>query len=160
MHEDMTPEIRRSSNWFRADVPRSRPVRAELLKQRLDALVETFDISTIAPDPLQLVLRFHEPRDQEVAALLAAAFAYGRAETIVANLGVVVTRMTPSPYRYLQKFDAREASNRFAGFAHRFHKTPDLVAFLARLSAAIHTHGSLGALFESCYDAKAKDIAP
>ncbi|MDQ3280753.1 MAG: TIGR02757 family protein [Acidobacteriota bacterium] len=141
-------------------MPRRRPVASELLKQRLDALVETFDISTIAPDPLQLVLRFRERRDQEVAASIAAAFAYGRAEMIVANIGVVLARMTPSPYRYLQTFDAREAANRFAGFAHRFHKTPDLVAFLARISAAVREHGSLGALFESCYDASDEDIAP
>ena len=30
-----------------------RPLRRELLRERLDALVATFDISTITPDPLQ-----------------------------------------------------------------------------------------------------------
>jgi uncharacterized protein (TIGR02757 family) len=139
---------------------RRRPVQAALLKKRLDTLVETFDVTTIAPDPLQLVLRFDEPLDQEVAGLVAAAFAYGRAEFIVANIGVVLARMTPSPYRYLQAFDAREATRRFAGFAHRFHKTPDLVAFLGRIAHAIRKHGSLGALFEQCYDARDADIAP
>jgi uncharacterized protein (TIGR02757 family) len=139
---------------------RRRPVRGELLKERLDTLAATFDVSTISPDPLELVLRFDEPLDQEVAGLVAAAFAYGRAETIVANIGVVLARMTPSPYRYLQTFDAREATKRFAGFAHRFHKTPDLVAFLGRLAHVIHEHGSLGALFEQCYDATDSDIAP
>src|SRR6185436_14400511 len=48
----------------------------------------------------------------------------------------------------------------FAGFAHRFHKTPDLVEFLARLAKVIRTHGSLGALFEKCYDANDDDIGP
>ena len=139
---------------------RRRPLRAELLKERLDTLVATFDVSTISPDPLELVLRFREPLDQEVAGLIAAAFAYGRAETIVANIGVVLARMTPSPYRYLQSFDVREATRRFAGFAHRFHKTPELVAFLARLAHVIQHHGSLGALFETCYDAADADIAP
>src|SRR6266849_4753545 len=86
-----------------------RPVRGEMLRQRLDALVATFDISTITPDPLQLVLRFDDPFDQEVAGLLAAAFAYGRADIIVANIGVVLARMTPSPYRYLTAFQKREA---------------------------------------------------
>jgi uncharacterized protein (TIGR02757 family) len=139
---------------------RRRPVQAALLKKRLDTLVDTFDVTTIAPDPLQLVLRYQRPLDQEVAGLIAAAFAYGRAEFIVSNIGVVLTRMTPSPYRYLQTFDASEAARRFAGFAHRFHKTPDLVAFLQRIADAIREHGSLGALFERCYDAGDEDIAP
>ncbi|HEX8253486.1 MAG TPA: TIGR02757 family protein [Thermoanaerobaculia bacterium] len=139
---------------------RRRPVSGELLRQRLDTLVATFDVSTISPDPLELVLRFDEPRDREVAGLIAAAFAYGRAETIVANIGVVLARMTPSPYRYLAAFDPAEATRRFAGFAHRFHKTPDLVAFLGRLAYAVREHGSLGALFEQGYDSGAADIAP
>jgi uncharacterized protein (TIGR02757 family) len=137
-----------------------RPVRGEVLKSRLDALVETFDVTTIAPDPLQLVLRYSDPVDQEVAGLIAAAFAYGRADIIVANIGAMLAKMRPSPYRYLVKFDNSEAARRFAGFVHRFHKTPDLVAFLGRLARVIETHGSLGALFEKCYDPTDADIGP
>src|SRR5687767_6480091 len=137
-----------------------KPVRPEVLKARLDTLAATFDVSTIAPDPLQLVLRYDDPLDQEVAGLIAAAFAYGRADIIVANIGAVLAKMTPSPYRYLAMFDRREATRRFAGFAHRFHKTPDLVALFAALAQAIRTHGSLGALFKQCYDPHDEDIAP
>jgi uncharacterized protein (TIGR02757 family) len=137
-----------------------RPVRGEVLKSRLDALVETFDVTTIAPDPLQLVLRYSDPRDQEVAGLIAAAFAYGRADIIVANIGAMLAKMRPSPYRYLVKFDQVEAARRFSGFVHRFHKTPDLVAFLGCLARVIETHGSIGALFEKCYDPTDADIGP
>jgi uncharacterized protein (TIGR02757 family) len=137
-------------------VRRRRPVADALLKERLDTLVETFDVSTIEPDPLQLVLRYDDPRDQEVAGLLAAAFAYGRADIIVRNIGEVLEKMTPSPARYLQSFDAREARKRFAGFAHRFHKTDDLVALLGCIARV----GSLGALFEECYDDSDADIGP
>ena len=135
-------------------------MRADVLKDRLDALVATFDISTITPDPLEVVLRYHDARDQEIAGVIAAAFAYGRADIVVANAGSVLARMQPSPYRYLQTFDAREARRRFKGFAHRFHKTPDLVALLQCLSRAINEHGSLGELFESCYDDRDIDIGP
>ena len=137
-----------------------RPVRGEMLKSRLDALVETFDVSTIAPDPLQLVLRFSDPLDQDVAGLIAAAFAYGRAETIVANIGAVLAKMRPSPYRYLASLDPDEARRRFAGFAHRFHKTPELVAFLGCIAGVIAIHGSLGALLRECYDDSDADIGP
>lgn len=135
---------------------RRRPVADALLKERLDTLVETFDASTISPDPLELVLRYDDPRDQEVAGLIAAAFAYGRADIIVRNIGAVLGKMTPSPARYLETFDEREASRRFAGFAHRFHKTADLVALLAAIARA----GNLGDLFQSCYDPNDPDIGP
>lgn len=137
-----------------------RPVRQEILRQRLDSLVATFDISTITPDPLQLVLRYDDPLDQEVAGLIAAAFAYGRADIVVANIGSVLDRMTPSPHAYLSGFRRREATRRFAGFAHRFQKTPELVAFLERIAAAISSYGSLGALFRACYRSTDEDIGP
>ena len=136
------------------------PLRREVLRERLDQLVATFDISTIEPDPLQLVLRYDDPRDQEVAGLIAAAFAYGRADVIVRNIGALLDAMTPSPYRYVAAFSEKEAGKRFATFAYRFHKTEDLVALLSCIAKAIKQHGSLGALFEKCYDERDKDIGP
>ena len=141
-------------------MPRRRPVPDALLKQRLDTLAATFDISTIAPDPLQLVLRFADPLDQEVAGLIAAAFAYGRAHTIVANIGVVLARMSPSPHRYLAAFRKSEATKRFAGFAHRFHKTRELIHLFECIAGAIRAHGSLGVLFRDGYDQTDADIGP
>src|SRR5438093_5107448 len=137
-----------------------RPVRREMLRQRLDALVATFDISTITPDPLQLVLGYDDPLDQEVAGLLAAAFAYGRADIVVANVGGVLERMDPSPFAYLAAFDPERAAADFAGFAHRFHKTAELVALLERIAVAITTYSSLGELFRQCYDDTDADIGP
>ena len=136
------------------------PVRGETLRRRLDSLVATFDVSTIEPDPLQLVLRYGDPRDQEVAGLLAGAFAYGRADIVVRNVGGVLDRMVPSPYEYLVNFDPAEGRRRFAGFAHRFHKTPELVDLLTCIAAAIRTHGTVGELFRVCYRDADDDIAP
>jgi len=137
-----------------------KPVARDLLRERLDELVATFDVSTIEPDPLQLVRRYDDPLDAEVAGLLAAAFAYGRADIVVANVGAVLAKMRPSPYRYLASFDRSEALKRFAGFSHRFHKTRELVELLACIARAIETHGSLGALFKECYDENDSDIGP
>ena len=36
--------------------------------------------------------------------------------------------MQPSPFAYVSKFNRARAMRDFAGFAHRFHKTPELVA--------------------------------
>jgi uncharacterized protein (TIGR02757 family) len=139
---------------------RNRPVRRELLGERLNELVSTFDISTIEPDPLQLVLRFTDARDQEVAGLIAGAFAYGRADIVVRNAGAVLEAMTPGPRAYLDSFDASEAQARFAGFSHRFHKTPELVALLTCVAGAIAEHGSLGEVFRAGYNEDDEDIGP
>jgi uncharacterized protein (TIGR02757 family) len=139
---------------------RKRPVSDDVLRARLDALVTTFDISTIEPDPLQVVHRFSNPRDQEIAGLIAAAFAYGRASIVVANAGTVLARMKPSPYEYLVKFDRGEAMARFAGFAHRFQKTRELVELLERMAFVIRDHGSIGEAFRACYDDRDADIGP
>lgn len=133
-----------------------RPVRQQVLHEKLDALVATFDVTTITPDPLELVLRYDDPLDQEVAGLLAAAFAYGRAGIVVANVGWILERMNPSPYWFLRSPRAHD----FAGFSHRFHKTKDLVALLDRMAAAIEEHGSLGELFRKCYRSEDADIGP
>ena len=137
-----------------------RPVPEQLLRARLDDLVTKFDISTISPDPLELVLRHRDPLDQEIAGLIAAAFAYGRADIIVANIGALLHAMRPSPSAYLASFDRAEAARRFAGFVHRFHKTAELVLFLDRLAAVVRAHGSLGGLFRKCYDDADADVGP
>jgi uncharacterized protein (TIGR02757 family) len=134
------------------------PVRGGKLRQRLDTLVSTFDVRTIEPDPLQLALRFDDPRDQEVSGLLAAAFAYGRADIVVANVGRVLDLMAPSPWLYLAKFKPTEGKRRFRGFTHRFHKTPELVALLSCVAAALREHGTLGELFRLGYDDADPDI--
>ena len=139
---------------------RRKPVPQHVLRERLDDLVAKFDISTIEPDPLQLVLRYRNPLDQEVSGLIAAAFAYGRADIIVANIGALLDAMAPSPFAYVAAFDKAEAKRRFAGFAHRFHKTADLVLFLERIAAVVAEHGSLGVLFRACYDEHDEDIGP
>jgi uncharacterized protein (TIGR02757 family) len=129
-----------------------------VLRNRLDALVETFDASTITPDPLELVLRYRDPLDQEVVGLLAAAFAYGRADIVVANVGWVLDRMGESPHRYL--LGARRLPAAFKGFSHRFHKTPELVELLERIQKTLKAHGSLGALFRGSYRESDADIGP
>ena len=139
---------------------RKRPVSDDVLRARLDALVATFDISTIEPDPLQVVHRFSHSHDQEIAGLIAAAFAYGRASIVVANAGTVLARMKPSPYEYLVKFDRAEAMSRFAGFAHRFQKTRELVDLLEKMANVIRRYGSLGEAFRACYDEGDADIGP
>ena len=142
-------------------MPHIRPIRNEaLLRERLEQLVATFDLTTLSPDPLEVVRRYDDPLDQEVVGILAAAFAYGRADIVVRNVTGVVEAMKPSPFRYLQTFDRKRAMKTFAQFSHRFHKGPELVDLLERLATVVADHGSLGELFRVCYDERDADLGP
>lgn len=133
---------------------RRRPLRTDLLKTRLDELVATFDVSTISPDPLELVLRYAEPHDQEIAGLIAAAFAYGRADIVVRNAGWVLKLMGDSPADFLLSFDRERDGERFRNFSHRFQKAPELLDLLDSISFALRRHGSLASLFSAGDDGR------
>jgi uncharacterized protein (TIGR02757 family) len=140
---------------------RRRPLRNRaLLAERLDELTRSFDLSSISPDPLEVVREYESPADQEVAGFIAAAFAYGRAGIVVRNVRWVLERLGRSPARSLERFDPVAAHAHFAGFSHRFHKTPDLVALLTALATAIDRYGSPGALFEQCYEPADAHVGP
>jgi len=134
--------------------------RRQALKEKLDELVATLDFEHLVPDPLELPHRYQTAADQEVAALLAAAFAYGRADIAVRNVGAVLAGMGSSPAGYLRdQFDVADGLIRFRGFSHRFHKVPDLVALLGAIATTVREHGSLGGLFESIDDPERPDVA-
>jgi len=138
----------------------TKPIRDfDKLRARLDQLVATFDLATISPDPLELPRRYTGQDDQEVAGLIAAAFAYGRAAHIVSNIGAVLEAMGPSPAGYVRTLNVGEARVRFRAFRHRFHKTEDLVGLLERISGVLRAHGSLGSLFRSVYRDDERDIS-
>lgn len=138
-----------------------RPIRDRaLLGRRLDELSRHFTIASLSPDPLEVVHSFDEPLDQEVVGLIAAAFAYGRADVVVRNVREIVEVMRPGPFAFVRDFDRRESRKLFRGFSHRFHKTDDLIALLDAISGAIRSHGSLGRMFESVHDPREEDIGP
>lgn len=103
------------------------------------------------PDPLCLVLRHHGAPDGEVAGLLAAALAYGRAELIVRALEEIFAKIGPSPREALLATRPEEWPERFDGFCYRFHKGRDVAALLILLRQALARHGSLASLWEKCF---------
>ncbi len=124
--------------------------RAARLKRLLDPLV----LSTaperalaIARDPVEAPRRYAAPADQEVAGLLAAALAYGRADIFKPRLLALLAEMGPSPAAFVRRFDPRRDGSRFAGFAYRFHLPGDVGALLCGAGATLRDHGSLGARF-------------
>lgn len=116
---------------------------------RLEFLYQSFDLSMISPDPLEVVRRFERPEDQEVAGLVAASLAYGRAETITASAGEALRRMGDAPWDFVMGFNPERDGGYFDGFVYRWTRGRDLSTLAAVMGKALRRYGTLGALFST-----------
>ena len=132
-------------------------MQAASIKDHLDHLYNTFDVSMLSPDPLQVVRSFHTPEDREVAGILAASLAYGRVELIIKALEQVFELMDHQPYGFTMAFDLNRDAGRFDGFVYRLSRGRDIVAFVLMLQRMLRDSGRLGAAFLEGFDASDRD---
>lgn len=135
--------------------PKAR-ARRRALGPRLDALVAQVDrAALVAGDPVELVHRYPDPHDQEVAGLVVAALAYGRVASIRAAAEAALGPLGARPAEAL----AGGAGEALDGFVYRFQRGDDLPRFLGAVAAVRRRHGSLGAAFEARLEPGAADVA-
>ncbi len=116
------------------------------LRQTLDHFLATTDrAALVAHDPVEAVHRFRDPHDQEVAGLLVAMLAYGRAQTIKATTERALEALGGSPARAVD----RGKVGKLDGFVYRFQKGDDLVRFLRGVGRIRRAYGSLARAFGS-----------
>jgi uncharacterized protein (TIGR02757 family) len=101
----------------------------------------------IAPDPLELLYRYRDVRDREIAGLIAALLAYGGVRQIVASAGDALARMGGAPGDFVMQATPAAMRAAFAGFRHRWTRGGDLAAVAAGTQRAIREHGSMEASF-------------
>ena len=120
----------------------------ELDRPRLDALYEEWNRPEyISPDPLETLAAYPDILDREVAALMAAAMAYGRVNALLPPLKRVLTVLGASPRRYVCRRAEADIAADLHGIVHRFARAPHIAALLAGAGAAIRRYGSLEAAF-------------
>ncbi|MEW6486711.1 MAG: TIGR02757 family protein [Thermodesulfobacteriota bacterium] len=100
-------------------------------------------LENLAPDPLVFARRFREPREGEVAGLIAASLAYGQVAQIMITLEGVFSILAPSPKRFLEGASPAELLAATAEFSYRFHKGSDLALFLHLLRQLLDRHDDL-----------------
>lgn len=136
----------------------TRPARVDVLRRALDRfLAETDPAPLVARDPVALVRAYEDPHDQEVAGLLVAALAYGRASLIRERAGAALDALGPRPARAIESPAIRA---RLDGFVYRFQRGADLPRFLAALARVRGEDGSLGAAFARGVRAADPDYVP
>ncbi|WP_170161666.1 TIGR02757 family protein [Desulfosoma caldarium] len=132
---------------------------SERLKFFVDFVFERFHRrDMVPPDPLQCVYAYERLEDREVAALLAASLAVGRAQSIVDQVQGVLERLGNSPAFFLRNANAADLMAVCRGFRYRFFHEEDLRSFLKSLSHVLRTYGSLESAMASCLKRSRGDL--
>ncbi len=129
-----------------------------MLKERLDALYESFNCVDSATDPIHLVRRFEDPADREVAGFCAAALAFGRVASVLQSIERLFAVMGPSPAHYVRSFEPQRQRRDLAPLVHRWTKGDDLAALVMILQRML-AKGSIEQFFLEGYDAGAADLS-
>lgn len=124
----------------------------------LDRLYAARSPVHLANDPLSFCHRYHDTADQEVAAVIAAAFAYGNIKIILRTLASIFAELGPSPRRYLETFSPAKGMKAFSNFKHRFNDGRDLVALLWAIRSMLREAGSVNAFVLRFHDPAAQDV--
>lgn len=133
----------------------------ERLRAPLEGLYRKFDwAARIDRDAIRFPLRYPDPADREVVALLTACLAYGRVDLFAPWIDWALSRMGPSPHRFILGFDPRKDGKRFEGFRYRFNRPRDLGAFCLACQRLVLRHGSLRACFVEGYSDNDADVGP
>lgn len=124
------------------------PARARALKALLDPFVAAYDAGArLGFDPVELPHRYRRPQDIEVAALLSASLAYGRADLFKPKLEQLLGAMGESPADFALHFTPARGKKAFDGFVYRFNLAADVGLLVAGMGSLLREHGSLGAAF-------------
>jgi len=140
-------------------VPRAlTPVRSGELKDTLERLYHQFNDAAAAADPIQIVRRYADPADQEVAGFCAAALAFGRVASVLQSIERVLDVLGPSPAAFVRRFEPQRDGARLRPIVHRWTRGRDLIALLWILRRMLE-EGSIEDFFLKGYDQAAVDVA-
>lgn len=135
--------------------------RVRRLGAPLERLYRQFDWATrVERDAIRFPLRYPDPADREIVALLAACLAYGRVDLFAPWIEWVLARVGPAPHRFVLGFDPAKDGPRFDGFRYRFNRPQDLAAFFLASQRILLRHGSLRACFLAGYAEAHADVRP
>jgi len=135
------------------------PERAVRLRRALEQLERASPPRGRLPlDPVSLPHRYRDPRDVEVAGLLAASLAYGRADLFLPKVTRLLESMGASPAAFVRGLDVVGAKALLDGFVYRFNVGADVAVLLLGMGRMLERRGSLEAGFLSAYEDAGGDL--
>lgn len=117
------------------------------LKSYLDQKVEEYNVmGFIDMDPISIPHRFSKKQDIEIAAFLAATFAWGQRKTIINKCNHFIELMDDHPYDFILNHQISDRK-RFLDFKHRTFNATDALYFIDFLQRHYRNHDSLESAF-------------
>lgn len=125
----------------------------------LETLYYSFnDRKFVHPDPLELLYKYKNVRDREIAGLVASSLAYGRVETILKKATQILDIMGDSPYQFIRITTPEHLNLMCKGFKHRLVTDTEMAKFLTNIQKIINCYGSLNACFVSYFSKSDRNI--
>jgi hypothetical protein len=115
--------------------------RARALRTAFDGLLAAADTGRfLQRDPVVFVRRYAEPRDQEIAAAIASALAFGKVDLFFPVLTKLFAEADArgGPHAYATGFGKRDAK-RIAPLYYRWNRGNDFALWWATLGRAVRT---------------------
>ncbi len=135
----------------------------ERLKRLLNDWLDGFDPTAWrARDPVSLVWGYEDPKDQEIAALVASSLAYGRVELVVRAGRQALEVLGPAPSVTLAGLSDEALVGAYQGFVYRMTRGEDLADLLRGVRELQAEFGSLEGAYLALGDAAvaARDDLP
>lgn len=99
-----------------------------------------------APDPVVFLYRYPDPRDREIAALIASSLAFGRVAQIHRSVAAVLDAMD-RPRSYIERTTPARLQRALEGFRHRWVSGDQLATMLSSVRRLIARYETLEAAF-------------
>lgn len=125
-------------------------------KKRVEYIYDRYTLrSLVHPDPLEVLYRYPDVRDREIAGLIASSLAYGRVNQILKSVDRVLTPMGNSPWKFVVSGNSDEWQSIYCDFKHRFTSSTELLSVLTGIQRTLRVFGSLDQAME--YSVSKKD---
>ena len=131
-----------------------------LLKPALDDLYCRYDRAAALADPIEIVRRYQDPADREVAGFLAAALAFGRVASVLQTVERVMAVLGPSPARAVRGFEPARDAPSIRPIVHRWSRGDDIVALVWIVGRMLEAAGSIESFFTDGDDESGEDLGP
>jgi len=148
------------------------------LKSQLDIIYAAYNKKEyIHPDPLEFLDNYPDPREREIAALIAASLAYGRVDQILKSVELVLTIMNNSNHAssfsahtssltsssisaYLLQSRDEDILDDFKNFKYRFTRGEHICSLLIGIKETVAQSGSLKNFFLNSISPEDETILP
>mgnify|MGYP001162469292 FL=1 len=105
----------------------------------------------IKRDPVEFLHKYKNPRDIEVAGLIASSLAYGRIDLFKPVIESILTAMGGNPYQYVMKFSPKRELHKFEKLNYRMTRGIDIACMIYGIHTICREYGSLKQMFYSYY---------